>query len=150
MLIHSIILFTICLIVAGTARALDGAGKVSSNIILPPVAIFCAAVSFGLSWLTAIVAIASAATLIAGRTDWFNRKYMLVRYSLAPLVASLIAIGYFATPLAILVWPIMSAAVGFWYGDMKNFAQAKGIHEQVPEAIAGMIIIGLTSIGLFF
>jgi hypothetical protein len=150
MLTHAIIVFIIMLLLGGAARAAVGKGVLSRWAIYPLASLLAASVSFGLTIPTALIAVASAITIGFGRTDWYNKNYMAVRYSLLPVVATFFSVTLFAVTPYLFIWPLLSAVVGYFYGDMKNYVASKGWSDHIPEAIAGSVIIGLTSIGLFF
>ena len=148
MTLEIILFFITLLAISGMSRALVGSGKTSRWLTYPPVATIVAISSFGVTVPALIVAVACL-TMGLGYTEWYDKKYMLVRYGIAPLLATLVLVSVFAVSPVLYVWPIASAIVGWFYGDLKDVTAYLGWHDQVAEFIAGAIGIGLAAIGLF-
>jgi hypothetical protein len=55
----------------------------------------------------------------------------------------------FAVSPVLFIWPLLSAVVGWFYGDMKDWIAWLMYDEQIPEAIAGAVLIGLPAVLLF-
>jgi hypothetical protein len=130
-------------IIAGVSRALVGAGRVSRGIAYPVVYALLVAVLYAdFSWWAFGIAAVPIATMWAGYTDWFDRWYMLVRYG-APVLAVSIAVSYLGGDQVVAMWwPLCAALAGLLYGDMKKTFQYLMWPDQLPELVAGAVIIG--------
>ena len=130
-------------IFSGIARALVGKGVVSRGIIYPVTAFLLVMIlkpDYGY-WAAALVAV-PVFTMWFGRTDWSDSLFMAARYGVPVGAAGFLA-GYLgADPLVVVPWFFASTAVGFFYQDMKQWVQDKGWSDQIPEFVAGAVIMG--------
>lgn len=129
------------ILISAISRALVGKGAVTRTIAYPVAVLVSAYIGFGIDWWAVPFGLAAGATLWLGYTRWEEEGFMLVRYSLLPLIVTMIYVAVSHNYITLL-WPLACAAVGYKYQDMKDLCQRKGWSDQIPEAIAGASILG--------
>lgn len=75
---------------------------------------------------------------------WEQSKKLALWWS-APAIASTLLLGLIAGDLfspVLLCWPVAAFLTGLCYSQLKPFAAARGWSDQVPEAIAGAVVMG--------
>lgn len=151
---ENIILVLLCAAGAGAARAAVGSSDdgwwSSRGVMYPAEAVLMLIITAGVLkpgmvgvGVLAISLVAVVANMWLGRTRWESQPYMAARYGVVPaLVTIFMAYQGMLTSPALYVWPLASALLGFMYGPLKQLASDKGWSDQVPEFIAGAVVMG--------
>lgn len=129
------------LILAGFARAAVGAGLVSRGYVYPVAALSCALWGFWGSWW--MIPSAAIAWFVAtdGTEDWADEFQTALEWGVPPIIFSVFYMMMTHDPYPVL-WGVACFAIGYKYQTLKVIADRYGWSDQVPEFIAGAVLIG--------